>query len=321
MRLKLLRLSLLSKEHKIRDENGCLLLPISGEVSMGYPVVEREMERVELPLRSLMDVLDLPEELKDEIPSSYEIVGDIAVIKVPEALEGYGRELGEALLRVHNSVKVALEDIGVEGDLRVRQVVHLAGEERTRTVHREHGAEFVVDLSKAYFSPRLATERWRVVQQVSPGEQVLDMFAGVGPYSILIARNTEVQKVYAVDLNPEAVVLLRENVRRNKVEDVVETIQGDARDVDLKVDRVIMNLPHSARDFFTVALSCIKPDGGFIHYYEMINDDGTGSMTEELKCVAGERGYNIEVLDIREVRTYSATKIHVGVDMRIIPKY
>ncbi len=319
VRLKLLRRSVLSKEHKIRSEDGHLLLPILEEVDMGYPVVERDMERVVPPPRSLSDVLDLPEGLEDQIPSSYEIVGDIAVIKVPDKLVPYRVELGEALLSLHSNVNVVLEDSGVEGELRVRDVVYLAGEKRTRTVHKEHGAEFVVDLSKAYFSPRLATERWRVVQQVSPGERVLDMFAGVGPYSILIAKHTDVKKVHAVDLNPEAVSLLKENVQRNKVEEIVYTMEADARNVDIKADRIIMNLPHSARDFFQNALSCLKSHGGYIHHYDMVEEEDVEYMIEHLKDLAKACGYQTEILDLREVRTYSATKIHVAVDLKLTP--
>ncbi|MFO8110296.1 MAG: class I SAM-dependent methyltransferase family protein [Thermoplasmata archaeon] len=312
----LLRRSLVSNEHKIRSENGYLLLPlITDEVDLDYPVVERDMEELELPPSSLSDIIELPPGFETELPSSYDIVGDIILLKISDNLEPHKKKLGEALLKLHKNVKVVLEDRGVEGELRIRDVVHLAGEERTRTVHREHGAEYVVDLSKAYFSPRLATERWRVVRRVRPGERILDMFTGVGPYSILIAKNTKVEKVYAVDLNPEAVSLLDENVRRNKVEDIIETVQGDVRDVKVKADRIIMNLPHSARNFLPHALKSLDSKG-YIHYYEVMPIDGMGSLEEELKSTIKHLGFSAKIIEVREVRTYSASKVHAAVDIK-----
>ncbi len=320
VRKKLLHQSLLSTAYRIESEDGHLLIPIvDDDVDMEYPVVERDFKKLEQPPSSLTDVVDLPDELVNELPSSYDIVGDIVVVKIPDSLEPYRKPLGESLLKLHKNVNVVLEDRGVEGDFRVRDVVHLAGEHRTSTVYKEHGSEFAIDLTKAYFSPRLATERMRVVEKVQPGERILDMFAGVGPFSVLIARNVDVDKIYAVDMNPDAVELLRKNIRKNSVGKKVEAIEADARGVKVKVDRVIMNLPHSARDFLDHALKSLDHSKGYVHYYEVISTEGLETLESALTDIIKKLGFHAKVIDVREVRTYSASKVHVAVDLEISP--
>ena len=116
----------------------------------------------------------------------------------------------------------------VEGEFRTRQWVVLAGEHRTHTVHKEHGCRYNVDLAGAYFSARLGTERKRVADMVKPGQCVVDLFAGVGPFSILIGKNVPGASVVAVDKNPGAVKLLRENIRFNRLDNVT-AVEDDAR--------------------------------------------------------------------------------------------
>ncbi|MBC7131236.1 50S ribosomal protein L11 methyltransferase, partial [Candidatus Bathyarchaeota archaeon] len=131
---------------------------------------------------------------------------------------------------------------------------------------------YYVDLAKAYFSPRLAYEHNRVAQLVKEGETVIDMFAGVGPFAIMIAKTHANVKVYAIDINPEAVALLERNIRLNRVDAKVYPFQGDAREIINKrlagtADRVIMNLPEKAIEFVDAACKALKPEGGIIHFY------------------------------------------------------
>src|SRR5438552_14740080 len=142
----------------------------------------------------------------------------------------------------------------------------------THTTHKTYGCLFGVDLSKAFFSPRLSTEHQRVVQMVEKGERVVDMFAGVGPFSILIAKKVGDVRVDAIDANPQAVELLQENVRANKVEEKVHVHLGNAREVIRKeltqiASRVIMNHPSASKEFIKAACDALRPSGGVIHYY------------------------------------------------------
>jgi tRNA (guanine37-N1)-methyltransferase len=228
--------------------------------------------------KTLAEVLEnkLPPHLLASLPRALDIVGDIAIIEIPPELNAHEKLIGEAILETHKNVRTVLTKVGaVSGTYRLREFNVIAGERRTETVHKEYGCKYHVDVAKAYFSPRLSHEHKRVASLVQKGETVVDLFAGVGPFSVLIAKTNEDAKVYAVDINPEASELLKRNVRLNRVENRVFPIPGDARrvieDELLGVaDRVIMNLPESAIEFVDAACRTTKAAGGTVHFYGFI---------------------------------------------------
>lgn len=218
----------------------------------------------------------MPPHLLASLPQALDVVGDIAIVEIPPELKTHERLIGEAILKTHRNVKTVLAKAGaVSGTFRLREFSFIAGEHRTQTVHREFGCQFHIDVAKAYFSPRLSHEHMRVASLVQGDEIVVDLFAGVGPFSVLIGKRNPDVRVYAVDINPEAVELLRVNVRVNRVENRVFPIQGDAREVAAtklkgKADRVIMNLPETAAEFVDAACLAVKPEGGVIHFYAFV---------------------------------------------------
>jgi tRNA (guanine37-N1)-methyltransferase len=228
--------------------------------------------------KSLAQVLEdrLPPHLLASLPRALDIVGDIAIIEIPAELKAHERLIGEAILIVHKNVRTVLAKAGaVSGTYRLRGFEVVAGENKTATIHKEYGCKYHVDIAKAYFSPRLSQEHNRVASLVKKGGTVVDLFAGVGPFSVLIAKNNAEAEVYAVDMNPEAIKLLERNIRLNKVENRVIPIQGDAKQtVEERLmgiaDRVIMNLPEKALEFVDTACKAIKPAGGTVHYYAFI---------------------------------------------------
>jgi len=232
-------------------------------------------ERAERPL-NVADALEgrLPPHLLASLPKAMDFVGGIAIMELPPELEGYKKIIGEAVLKANKRVRTVLAKSGaVEGVYRVREFEVIAGVGKTETIHKEHGCVYHVDLAKAYFSPRLSHEHDRVASQVQSGETIVDMFAGVGPFSILIAKKHKDVKVFAIDINPDAAHYLKKNISANHVQEKVTPILGDARQVvDEKLvrvaDRVIMNLPEKAIEYVDVACKAVKLDGGIIHYYE-----------------------------------------------------
>src|SRR5437667_11869572 len=172
--------------------------------------------------------------------------------------------MAEAIMEVHSNVRSVFAKSGeVSGAERIRPLRYIAGENRTHTIHKEYGCLFEVDLSKAFFSPRLSTEHQRVVQMVEKGERVVDMFAGVGPFSILIAKKVGDVRMDAIDANPQAIELLQENVRANKVEVKVHVHLGDAREVIRKelnqlASPLIMTHPSAPKDFLKEACDSLQ---------------------------------------------------------------
>jgi len=205
---------------------------------------------------------------------SYDVVGDIAVIRVPETIKPRSQMVAEAVMQTHKNVRtVLLQTGGVSGDFRLRQLEWIAGERRTATVHKEFGCFFEVDLKRCYFSPRLSSERRRVASLVQPHEIVVNMFAGVGCFSIVMAKHSKVGKVFSIDVNPYAFEFMLKNVRLNRLQGRIVPLLGDAKEIVKEklshvADRVLMPLPEKAFDYFDYALAALKPRGGWVHYYD-----------------------------------------------------
>ncbi len=218
----------------------------------------------------------LPLHLVSILPRALDIIGDIAIAEIPSELNNHKSLIGEAILSEHKNVRTVLAKVGVvTGTYRLREFEIIAGENKTLTTHKEYGCYYQVDVTKVYFSPRLSHEHKRVASLVRKGETVIDLFAGIGPFSVLIAKNNADAKVYAVDINPEAIRYLRRNVRLNRVEDRIIAILGNSRKViDERLlgvaDRVIMNLPEKAIEFIDSACKAVKSSGGVVHYYTFI---------------------------------------------------
>ena len=333
--LKLLRrLGLLRGELKPLASNGYLVIPIQSpppsQILEAYGLSEAEIVEEDFPervkARSLPELLKgkIPDELLSKIPRSIDIVGHVAIVELPEELEPHGVLLGKALMEVHRNVKTVLaKATPVKGEYRVREFKLLAGEPRTETVHSEFGCRFRLDVRKVYFSPRLSFEHNRVASQVRDGETVLDMFAGVGPFSILIARRVRNVRVYAVDINPEAYRYLTENIRLNRVEGRVSAFLGDIRTLaknqfkNLKFDRIIMNLPGEASKYLREAFMLSKP-GTIIHYYCFTDNTDEETVKSGVRRLSEEAGGRVgEVLNVRVVREVAPRKWQVAVDFEV----
>ena len=245
---------------------------------------------------------------------SLERLGDIVI--VDEDDDERAREIADAVMAADLPCETVLNRASpIEGELRVRKWDVLAGN-GTETVHREYGHEFALDVAAVYFSPRLATERHRVVEQVESGESAVDMFAGVGPYAVPSASRGA--DVVACDLNERAVEYLRENAERNGVTDRVTAISGDVRDLADShadtADRLVMNLPHSAEEFLETAVA-LAGDECVIHYYDIQHeDDPFGPGRRAVEAAAGD-AYEVAVETERVVRSYAPHEYNVCLDV------
>ncbi|WP_062661889.1 class I SAM-dependent methyltransferase [Aeropyrum camini] len=259
-----------------------------------------------------------------------DVIGDIAVIKKPMhgevSIEDLRLVAGELLKRLPHvrSVWLALGPVG--GVYKVRQnLVHLAGERRTSTVYREHGAVFLVDISKVFITPRLSYEHLRVARLVKPGETVVNMFAGVGIFSIIIALKSRPSKVYSIDINPEAHRLMVENIRLNRVERVVEPLLGDSARVVSEslrgvADRILMPLPDLALDYIKYALEALGGRGWLHVYLHVDYEKGKGHLRracELVKSRVEERGWRLIKSNARVVRSVGPKLLQVVVDAEV----
>ncbi len=337
---------LVDEDLEIEFDEGYLYIPVTdaAAVPAEYYVVVRDV-----PERATQQT---PADLLDFDPS-YERLGDIVIVDEddPERAADIADAVVESDVPVETVVDRASK---IQGELRIRDWELLAGE-RTETTHREYGCEYALDIAEMYFSPRLATERHRVAEQVEEGERVFDMFAGVGPFVIPAAKRGA--EVVGVDLNERAVEYLRENAERNGVADRVTAIAGDVRDVvsgssrvagrersegidetsgpqarerpersdgvrddapeyENWADRIVMNLPHSADEFLDAAVT-VAGDDCVVHYYDIQHEDDPFGPGEAAIRAAAEPEYEVAVETRHTVRSYAPHELNVCLDVRL----
>lgn len=311
---------LLREDVRIVKEATCIYFPIASKQKeiLNYPVITKSFEVGTLKTHCYKDLLKLPKGLQEELPTSYDIIGSVILIKLPKGLLRYRKQIGHALIDTHKNIRTVCLVDPVSGELRTRNITIIAGENQTLTTHTEYGLIFHVDVATTYFSPRLASERKRIVAQVKSGEIVVDLFAGVAPFSIMIARFAKPKIVYAIDKNRKAIDLAMQNVKQNHVLDTVDVIHADANDVGkillVKADRIIMNLPFSAFKFFSVALSIAAPICK-VHYYDIIREEDIEGRVTALKKVAKKQGYTLTEVLIHKIKSYAPREFYIGLDI------
>ena len=278
-------------------------------------------------LRKTLSNVLYPEDI-GKIYNSFDIVGDIAIIKLPSTSSVSPQTAAKAIMTRHRNVKtVLLQTSPVAGDLRLRRLTHVAGENKTSTVHREFGCLFSVDVARSYFSPRLSHERIRIAGIVKPNETVVNMFAGVGCFSIIIAKKVNTSKVFSIDVNPAAIKFMQENIRLNRVYGKVIPLLGDAKEIinsrlQRVADRVLMPLPEKAREYLPYAVSALKTSGGWIHYYGFEHATKAENPLEKAKLKVASTldasGVNFEVPFVRVVRSTGPNWFQLVADVHVM---
>jgi tRNA (guanine37-N1)-methyltransferase len=319
VRKKLAEKGFLRKDLQIKSDAKNVFLPVIQRVDLGFPVETADFKEVEEAVKDYRVLVDVPDELRALLPSSYDTLGSIAIVKMADEVVPYAKDIGKAIIATQKAIRTVCVDSGVVDQFRTRNIKVVAGDKATETTHKEYGLVFKMDISKVFFSPRLSTEREVVARQVNPGEVVIDMFAGIGPFSIMIAKNRAPKVVYAIDINPEAIGYMKENIALNKVGNVI-SIQGDAREEIVKLekaDRVIMNLPHDAKGFIPDAIRALKP-GGIVHFYEIMEESDVQARISEIADVAVREGRVMRELARRKVKSYSPTMNFYAFDLQFL---
>jgi tRNA (guanine37-N1)-methyltransferase len=295
-------------------------MPQSFATHFGAKFAVREAQVRSRDRGSYLEHVKAPAEVRPSLPQGFDQIGDIAAVKFDDKNRKYEAEVAQAILSAFKGIRVVAADDGVEGDLRVRALRKLAGEGELRTIHKEFGIGVEVDLSRVFFTPRLAGERRRVALMVAPYEHVLDAFAGVGPISLHIAKLQPTVRVDSVDVNPAAVALLRENAKRNKLTNIT------AHEADFHAfaaaqepgsfSRVVMNLPHRAKEFLPDALPLVAR-GGMVHLYEVLPLDRVLPEQGALRAIGERAGVQLTILRARPVKTYSPVDLYIVFDLRV----
>ncbi len=230
---------------------------------------------------------------------SFDLIGQIAIIHERRGLD---RETIVAFIkRSKPNIKTIYLDRGIHGEMRLRDLEILHGEDCSLTIYKENNITMKVDVKKAYFSPRLSTERMLLAKSVKDGERIFDMFCGIGPITLNIGK-TKKCEIFACDINADAIDLMSENLKANKLlSSVHATVNDSYRELEIlyNLDRIIMNNPVSRYRNIEIVVSKLKI-GGKLNIYFVDDQQGIGE--EMLKLLQ----YGLELEMKRVVHGYSS---------------
>jgi tRNA wybutosine-synthesizing protein 2 len=262
-----------------------------------------------------------PAELKS-LPSGYQRIGNIVLISIKPALTKHEKSIGKILLSTIPNVKSICKRGAIRGEERIPKIKIIAGSKITETIHKEGGCLYKLDVRKLMFAKGNVKERHRLQELVKDDEVIVDMFAGVGYFSIGLAKFANPLKIYSIDKNPIAIKYLKENVKLNKIQHKIIPILGDCKIVVKKLgkiaDRVIMGYLPKTFKFLPYAFEVLKKEGGMIHYHDIFKEEDLWDKPIKiLEDAARKNGYILEkVLHKRIVKSYAPKVYHIVVDAK-----
>ena len=331
--------NLLAKDYALSKDEKNIYFPVMKKSALPFPhsYCQKAFEHLKRDRGLKEELLErkiISEKEAKDFVSSFDTCGDIAILEIPESLEKKEGKIAQTLLELNKHIRtVAKKASATEGAYRIRKLKIIGGKKRLSTLYRENGCSFKIDLQKTFFSSRLSFERQRVASLAKEGENVFALFAGAGFYPIVMAKEAIKKKrktktrFIAVELNPFAVRRMRENVLLNKMQDMIEVIEGDVNKIMLKkrfrrfADRVVMPLPHSAYDFLDAALFSAKKNC-IIHFYfipESEEKEGAVKKAQERIRAACERNNRkFKTVFSRVVKSYAPHVDQVVVDFKLV---
>jgi len=345
--------SVIDHKYEISYENKYIFFPLvenkdlieklkkTVDNSISYEIISRDAnKRLHFKYKTLQDALyrKIPDIHFNLIPKSYDIIGNIAILEFdrPSLIDDsefrdYKNLISKAIIDLNKNVQSVFEKKSeIKGVHRLREFAHLSGENKSETMHRENSCLFKLDIKTTYFSPRLVNERRRIANiNIKEDEVIVDMFAGVGPFSIQIAKKNVVN-IHAFDINPHAYKYLCSNIELNKLRGRINPYNRNIRNLlnpsnhlgkQLygKVHRVIMNLPEHSIDFIDVACFLMKKSGGFLYFYQISEKPNPiGKSIKNLKKKLNDLNWVIVKISFSKiVKSYSPKAELIVIDLSV----
>jgi tRNA wybutosine-synthesizing protein 2 len=324
VREKLNRLGLVIKERCIMDRDESILIPLHpGAIPKEYSNLElveadpMPRETFRKPMRNIRAMLPLDQELLDLLPEKWEMLGDVMIIRLPKELEPYRAELGAAYAKELNA-KAVLQETGVISGVTRRPCTRLLFGSDTVTVHPEGGILYKLDPAQVMFSSGNFEEKRRMAALDCRNETVVDMFAGIGYFTLPLAKKAKANKVIACEINPVSYGFLCDNIELNGLKEVVTPVLGDNRELPGKciADRILMGYVGTTEDFLPKALELIRP-GGTIHYHDVAGiEERPQKLLDAIEKAC--HGRQFQVQGWHTIKSYGPCREHVVVDFRVM---
>ena len=328
----LIEKALLDTNYELKKDDAHIYFPIIDKGKFDFPNKTLKMDFESRENRGDWKTKMIAQGILDEkqaslMVKSFDVMGDIAIIDIPNGLQKFEKKIAATLLNLHKNLRVvAKKGSEVAGKFRVRKLQVLAGEKRTETIYRESGCAFEIDLAKVYYSPRLSYERERIAKKVKKGEKVLALFAGAGFFPIVICKYQPKCEILAIELNPVAVKYMVKNVARNKMGKSIKVVLGDVKKVlggkkyKRWATRATLPLPHSAHEFLPQILDSMKK-GGIVHFYYIpksrVEDEFEDALSK-IREICKEKKRKFRVIFKRVVKTYAPHVDEVVIDFRLL---
>lgn len=260
------------------------------------------------------------------LPSGFQTLGEVVIIKLDPELLDKKETIAKAYLDILHYMRAVYLNRGkIEGKFREpEKIEYIAGEKDPMVEHKEHGVKYRFNIKKIMFSKGNINERKHLASLVEEGETIVDMFAGIGYFSLPIAVLSKPKKIYSIELNPIAYEFFVENIRINNVENIIEPILGDCKEKVLelskkgiKADRIIMGVFPAPKEYIEEALTLIKDSGTIIHYEGIVDKDEDLALYEEFSEIARRSNISINLKDKRLVKSYGPNLFHIVYDILV----
>ena len=262
----------------------------------------------------------LPSGLINKIPDKWEKIGDILILVLPNCLYKYKENIGKIYSEILHCKTVLNYKVGIIGEFRIPKAEIIYGEKNTTTIHKENGIKYKIDPCEIMFSSGNMDERIRMSNISNSTETVVDLFAGIGYFTLPIAFYGKPKKVIAVEKNPNAYKFLQTNIVLNNVVDIVEPIFGDNRIVTPKgiADRVIMGYIGDTEKFLDTAISCLKDNCGIIHFHDKFPSKNVPDVPlKKIRLIVEKYNRNVALMDFKCVKSYAPGIGHYVFDLEI----
>ena len=277
---------------------------------------------IQTPYEMVVDLIsgDIPSGVIGDLPKKWEKIGDILILRIPESLSEYQECVAAVYADVLNCRSVLNEYGIILGVCRTPQMTLVYGDANTETVHIENSVRFRLDPQRIMFSSGNIGERKRMAMIAKGGEQVVDLFAGIGYFTIPMAVFSKPKRIIACEINPVAFGYLLENTVLNDVSDVVEPVFGDNQRIAPKqwADRVLLGYLDESKSFLPTAFQSFKTSGGVLHYHDIYPKEKVPEVpfSEIIDC--GKKYFEeIELLSWHIIKSYAPGIVHVVLDVDI----
>lgn len=322
VRLSIIEDGKLDPERKIKvidAEERFLEIPVTEDIK-GFDTYKQEDALFYNKWRSLEEILgeSITETELSMLPSGWQILGNIIVVTIDPSIDHLKERIAKSLIEMYPSCNTVVRDLGINGQFRLPEREILIGD-NTETINKENGCLFKLDVTKVMFSKGNLHEK-ALMSNIGSNETIVDMFAGIGYFTIPMAVHAKPAKVIAIEINPQSYAYLQENIVLNHVEHIVEALNGDCAEMTPKgiADRVLMGYVNTTHHYLDQGIDALKESGGILHYHETTPESLIFERpVERIMDAASKAGRDVEILGCRKIKKYSPGVWHVVIDARI----